>query len=59
MRKQMKKLSLCAETLRNLDRGSLKDVAGGTQANTVCVNCDSAAPRCTETMVCSGCFPCE
>lgn len=51
MRKPAKKLSLNAETLRNLDRSSLKDVGGGTNLNTVCVNC-------TATNVCSGCRPC-
>lgn len=58
MRKQVKKLSLSTETLRNLDRSSLRDAAGGTAANTVCVNCDSAAPNCTATNLCSGCRPC-
>jgi hypothetical protein len=58
MRKQqVKKLSLSAETLRNLDP-SLKDVAGGTNANTVCAACDSQAANCTATNLCSGCHPC-
>lgn len=51
MRKQAKKLSLSAETVRNLDRGNLKDAAGGTNLNTVCVNC-------TATNLCSHCRPC-
>lgn len=58
MRKKVKKLSLSAETLRILDRTSLKEVAGGTNANTVCDACDSQAATCTATHVCSGCRPC-
>jgi hypothetical protein len=59
MRKQqVKKLSLSAETLRVLDRTDLKDVAGASNANTVCAACDSLADTCTATHVCSGCAPC-
>lgn len=59
MRKQVKKLMLSAETLRNLDHGSLKNAAGGTAANTVCVNCNTQAATCTNTYLCSGCHPCD
>jgi hypothetical protein len=58
MRKQVKRLSLSAETLRNLDHSSLRDAAGGTAANTVCVNCNTRAQTCTATNLCSGCKPC-
>ena len=57
MRKQVKKLSLSSETLRNLDRSSLRDAAGGTAANTVCDNGDARAQTCTATTLCSGCRP--
>jgi hypothetical protein len=58
MRKNVKKLSLSTETLRNLDRSSLRN-AGATNANTVCVACDSLAATCTATYLCSGCSPCD
>jgi hypothetical protein len=58
-KKQVKKLSLSAETLRILDRTAMKDVAGGTNANTVCDACDSLAATCTATHLCSGCRPCS
>jgi hypothetical protein len=57
-KKQVKKLSLSAETLRNLDHTSMKEVAGGTNADTVCDACDSLAATCTATHVCSACRPC-
>ncbi len=57
-KKQVKKLSLSAETLRILDGTAMKDVAGGTNANTVCAACDSQAATCTATNLCSGCRPC-
>jgi hypothetical protein len=57
-KRQVKKLSLSAETLRVLDRTSLNDVAGGTNGNTVCDACDTQAVNCTRTNVCSGCKPC-
>jgi hypothetical protein len=59
MRKQVKRLSLGAETLRHLDSTSLRDAVGGSVANTVCVNCDSLAATCTATNLCSGCRPCD
>lgn len=58
MRKQVKKLALSSETLRNLDGDRLKHAAGGTNANTVCDACDSQAATCTATNLCSGCKPC-
>lgn len=57
-KKQVKKLSLSAETLRILDHTNMKEVAGGTNANTVCDACDSLAANCTATNLCSGCKPC-
>jgi hypothetical protein len=59
MRKQLKKLSLSTETLRLLDRSSLQGAAGGSNVNTVCLACNSAAAGCTATYLCSGCQPCD
>jgi hypothetical protein len=57
-KRKVKKLSLSAETLRVLDGTVLNDVAGGTNANTVCAACDSHVAGCTATNLCSGCRPC-
>ena len=48
MKKAAKKLSLNAETLKNLDAPHLQDAFGGA----------TFRPPCTGTNVCSGCKPC-
>lgn len=58
MRKQVRKMSLCTETLRNLDQINLRDVAGGSAAGTNCLACNTAG-NCTATRLCSGCEPCD
>ena len=54
MKKRVKKVSLCSETLRNLDAPQLRDVAAGLTAL-----CTLRLPACTATNVCSGCRPCD
>jgi hypothetical protein len=61
MKKQIKKLVLAKETLRNLEEsGSLKNVAGGTIRDTGCCNtipCTDGCP--TGPIACqSGQYPC-
>jgi hypothetical protein len=53
-KKMPKKLVLCTETLRNLDKHDLQLAAGGTVAASDC----GSACVCTATHVCSGCKPC-
>jgi hypothetical protein len=48
MRKTAKKLTLNAETLKNLDASNLLDALGGA----------TIRPPCTATNLCSGCHPC-
>jgi hypothetical protein len=48
MRKTAKKLTLNAETLKNLDASNLQDALGGA----------TFRPPCTATNLCSGCKPC-
>jgi hypothetical protein len=50
MKRQTKKLVLAKETLRSLEgSGDLKNVAGGTQRDTVCVDCESDFVTCSPT----------
>ncbi len=62
MKRQVKKLALCAETLRILDASHLANIAGGVSYMPACdtnaVNCNSQAQYCTATNLCSGCGPC-
>jgi hypothetical protein len=51
-KKTFKKLSLCTETLRNLNEQDLQHAAGGSLGATNCTGCE------TGTRVCSGCAPC-
>ena len=53
-KKAPKKLVLCTETLRNLDKKDLLNVAGGSLAASDC----GSACICTATHVCSNCRPC-
>ena len=46
MKKQMKKLVLSKETVAKLESGDLRNVAGGTLANTACDGCFSGANTC-------------
>ena len=59
MKKKFKKLSLTTETLRNLNEPSLKNVAGGTEAETNCtctINCTQCTGHCSVcTAICSAC----
>jgi hypothetical protein len=56
MNKRMpRKLSLCTETLRNLDEKDLQHAAGGSVALS---NCAACGTNTTATNVCSGCKPC-
>jgi natural product precursor len=49
MNKKLKKLTLSTETLRNLDEPDLKQVAGGTVANS---GCTAACSECTLACSC-------
>jgi len=57
MNKKRRKLTLSTETLRTLDEPSLKEVAGGTLADT---NCTGACTLCTGacTACTKGCSIC-
>jgi hypothetical protein len=46
MKKQMKKLVLSKEIVAKLESGDLRNVAGGTLANTACDGCFSGANTC-------------
>ena len=52
-KKMPRKLSLCTETLRNLDAKDLQHAAGATIAASNCSACE-----CSATNVCSNCKPC-
>lgn len=52
-KKKNKKLTLSAETLRNLSESDLHEAAGAATANP---RCNTTA--CTATHACSGCAPC-
>jgi len=50
MKKQIKKLVLMKETVRSLEVGdNLRQVMGGTLANTACDGCFSGLPNCGGT----------
>ena len=53
-KKTPKKLFLCMETLRNLEKQDLQFVAGGSLAASDC----GSACVCSATHVCSNCKPC-
>jgi hypothetical protein len=62
MKKKHRKLRLNRETLRELESGDLRGVAGGATENPTrcdpnsnCVTCDA----CTETRTCDTCRPCR
>lgn len=55
-KKKSTKLTLSAETLRNLSEPYLQQVAG--EATGRCTRLCSVAEECTDTHACSGCAPC-
>jgi hypothetical protein len=59
MKRKPKKLSLSRETLGSMEEGLMKNVAGATLYDTVCLNCTEGtqcSACCTRT-VCSVCCP--
>jgi hypothetical protein len=52
MKRQLRKLSLNRETLRNLEDDHVKGIAGGA---TAFIQCVSGAPTCSVGTVCSNC----